>query len=97
MTSQSPQVQRGRKRLAALGIDPEASLDEIKSFYEAERARYIQLAENGLHMAPGHAVFGMLTDSLKASQGWSEMPDDWSPARVQWPTASERLQGKRGQ
>jgi hypothetical protein len=91
-----PTVQRGRKRLAALGIDPDADLDEIKAWYESERARYIHLAENGLHMAPTHAVFGMTTQALASAFGWSDLPADWSPARVQWPTATERQNGATG-
>jgi hypothetical protein len=91
-----PAVQRGRKRLAALGIDPDSDLDEIQAFYERERARYLHLAENGLHFAPTHAIQGMLVDALKSAHGWSDLPEGWPSARIEWPTPEERQRGERG-
>lgn len=96
MPDQDPAVQRARKRLAVLGIDPDAGLDEIKAWYETERARYLHLAENGLHMAPGHGIYGMAIEALKGAHGWADLPDDWSPAQVHWPTMAERANGATG-
>lgn len=97
MPDQDPATQRARRRLAALGIDPATNdLEAIRARYETERARYIHLAENGLHMAPTHAVQGMLVDALKAVHGWTDLPEDWSPAQVHWPTAAERANGATG-
>lgn len=88
--SQIEQV-RGHRRLEALGVAPEdasgASLSALKDFYEAERARYIQLASSGLHLAPSHALYGMLVAAIKDAQGWDELPPDWSPEHPSWPHA----------
>lgn len=84
---------RGVQRLAAIGLPPEdAPVDRAareaahKAFYEAERARYIQLAENGLHFAPSHALYGMIVQAIKDANGWSELPPDWPAEHPTWPT-----------
>lgn len=82
---------RGSRRLEALGLAPQdasgSSLSALKSFYEAERARYVQLAQSGLHFAPSHALYGMLVAAIKDSQGWDALPSDWLPEHPQWPHA----------
>jgi hypothetical protein len=93
----SPQALRAKKRLRALGIDLDtADQEQVRQWYETERARYIELAEAGLHMAPQHGLYGMVTDSLKAAFGWNDLPEGWSAARVEWPNYAERLRGARG-
>ena len=84
---------RGRLRLAALGLapedaapDPSAREAAQRRFYEAERARYIQLASNGLHLAPSHALYGMIVQAIKDANGWDRLPEDWPSEHPTWPT-----------
>jgi hypothetical protein len=93
----SPQALRAKKRLRALGIDPDAAdLEDVRQWYEARREYYINLAEEGLHMAPTHALHGMSVDALKTAFGWTDLPEGWSSAQVEWPDYAERLRGARG-
>ena len=82
---------RGTRRLQALGLEPqdaqEASVEAHRAFYEAERARYVQLAQSGLHMAPAHALYGMLVAAIKDAHGWDSLPPDWSGEQPVWPEA----------
>lgn len=78
---------RARQRLLALGVDPSLTdADAVHSFYEDTRGRYINLAAEGLHFAPTHALYGMLVDALKDYYGWDYLPEDWSPAMPAWPS-----------
>lgn len=93
----SPPVLRARRRLIALGIDPGAEdLSTVGQWYETQRAHYLRLAEHGLHLATGHALYGMTVDALLAAYGWQELPADWSPARIVWPTYAQRRAGTQG-
>lgn len=83
---------RGRLRLAALGLAPsDGPVDQSaregaqRAFYEAERARFLQLAANGLHLAPGQALYGMVVEAIKDENGWSELPPDWPSEHPEWP------------
>lgn len=83
---------RGRLRLEAAGLAPsdeptDQSAREAahRAFYEAERARFIQLASNGLHLAPGQALYGMIVQAIKDANGWSELPADWPSEHPEWP------------
>lgn len=88
--------QRGARRLSALGLEPvdtpptqdaqEARKAAHRALYEAERARFIQLAENGLHMAPGQALYGMVVQAIKDANGWERLPPDWPDEHPTWPT-----------
>lgn len=87
-----PETVRGRKRLTALGLTPlEGPADEVaraaahRAFYEAERARYVQLAVNGLHLASSHALYGMLVQAIKDANGWDRLPADWPDEHPDWP------------
>jgi hypothetical protein len=83
---------RGRKRLEALGLEPvdgpvDAAVRQAatRALYEAERARYVRLAEAGLHFAPGHALYGMLVQAVKDANGWDRLPEDWPSEHPDWP------------
>lgn len=83
---------RGRLRLAALGLAPsdgptDQSAREAaqRAFYEAERARFLRLAENGMHLAPGQALYGMIVEAIKDENGWTELPEDWPDEHPAWP------------
>lgn len=83
---------RGRLRLEALGFAPsdtptDASAQEAahRAFYEAERARFIQLAGGGLHFASGQALYGMLVQAIKDVHGWDRLPADWPSEHPDWP------------
>jgi hypothetical protein len=84
---------RGRMRLAALGLAPaDGPSDEsareaaLRAFYEQERARFIQLASHGLHLAPGQALYGMVVQAIKDANGWDRLPADWPSEHPDWPT-----------
>lgn len=87
LASQAGRV-RGRRRLAALGLEPadaQAALEAQRALYEAERARYILLAQGGLHMASSHALYGMLVEAIKDANGWDRLPPDWPGEQLAWP------------
>ena len=101
MPDQHPAAQRARKRLQALGIDPDTmDREQIRAAYESWRAAYIEVATAGRHMeritrdgdplsgACLHARYGMLTDSIKDLYG--EHPAGWSHPRIAWPGPGER-------
>jgi hypothetical protein len=103
----SPKALRGKRRLRALGIDLDMmTLEEVREAYEAYRAAYIDMAEQGKHFQPIHgdddplsgaclhARWGFLTDALTHYYGTH--PEGWSPPRVTWPTPAERRMGVRG-
>ena len=83
---------RGRLRLEALGLAPiDGPVDQSareaaqRALYEAERARFTRLAENGLHLAPGQALYGMVVQAIKDANEWDRLPDDWPSEQPVWP------------
>ena len=105
----SPRALRGKRRLKALGIDPDImDQAQIRQAYETYRQVYIDMAEAGKHFEPIradedplsgaclHSRWGMLVQALMDAHGWTETPDGWSSHRVRWPTPEERRMGVRG-
>jgi hypothetical protein len=103
----SPKALRGKRRLRALGIDPDImDHEQVRQAYETFRRAYIDMAEAGRHFEPMHiegdplsgaclaARWGMLCDAVNHMYG--QHPEGWSPPRVKWPNPEERRRGVRG-
>ncbi len=100
----TPDRVRAKRRLQALGVDPDAmDHEQIRRLWESVRAAYINNATAGLHFNPMnldgdpfpgaclHARVGFLTDALKTWYG--QWPQGWSHHRITWPGPGETPPG----